>query len=40
LAERALGVGVAYVDTDGEGRWDIRLIDSNADGKADIANDQ
>ena len=29
----------AYVDTDGDGRWDIRLTDSNDDGRADIAND-
>ena len=30
---------VAYVDTDGDGRWDIKLTDSNDDGKADAAND-
>jgi hypothetical protein len=39
LADRALGDGVAYADTDGDGRWNIRLTDSNDDGKADIAND-
>ena len=29
----------AYVDTDGDGRWDIKLTDRNNDGKADAAND-
>ena len=39
LADRALGGQVAYVDTDGDGRWDIKLTDSNDDGRADVAND-
>jgi hypothetical protein len=39
LADRALGDGVAYVDTDSDGRWDIKLTDSNDDGRADLAND-
>jgi hypothetical protein len=30
---------VAYVDTDGDGRWDIKLTDSNDDSKADVVND-
>src|SRR5262249_20150159 len=35
LADRALGDGVGYVDTDGDGTWDITLTDSNGDGRAD-----
>ncbi len=35
----AVGDGVAHVDTDGDGRWDIRLTDSNGDGRADVVND-
>ena len=26
-------------DIDGDGRWDVKLTDSNNDGKADAAND-
>ncbi len=39
LADRAVGAQVAYVDTDGDGRWDIKLTDSNDDSKADVVND-
>jgi hypothetical protein len=39
LADRALAGGQAYVDTDADGRWDIRLTDSDGDGRADAAND-
>jgi hypothetical protein len=28
---------VAYVDTDADGRWDIKLTDNDGDGKADSA---
>ena len=39
LADRALSGGSAtgYVDTDGDGRWDVVLSDSDGDGKADAA---
>jgi len=39
LADRALvGDGrTGYVDTDGDGRWDITLQDSDGDGRADVA---
>lgn len=37
LADRAFGTGHAWVDTDGDGRWDIRLADADADGRADTA---
>ena len=33
LADRALSGEQAYVDTDGDGRWDIRLTDSDGDGR-------
>lgn len=39
LADRALsadGTG-GFVDTDGDGRWDLRLVDSDGDGAADAA---
>jgi hypothetical protein len=39
LADRAFGDGVAYVDTDGDGQWDVKLVDSDSDGKADAASD-
>jgi len=39
LADRALAGGQAYVDTDADGRWDIRLTDIDGDGRADAAND-
>ncbi len=29
----------AYVDTDGDGQWDVKLSDSDADGKADGADE-
>lgn len=39
LADRAVtGDGRAgYVDTDGDGRWDVTLVDSDGDGSADGA---
>jgi hypothetical protein len=37
LADRAISGDTGYVDTDGDGRWDVRLQDSNADGLADAA---
>ena len=39
LFDRGFGDGVAYVDIDGDGRWDLKLTDSNDDGRADTAND-
>lgn len=38
-ADRAVsGDGaIGYVDTDGDGRWDVRLADSDGDGAADEA---
>ena len=39
LADRALAGEQAYVDTDGDGRWDVRLTDSDGDGRADAANE-
>lgn len=40
LADRAVSAdGMSgYVDTDGDGRWDIRLVDSDGDGAADAAS--
>lgn len=37
LADRAFGAGRAWVDTDGDGRWDVRLTDGDGDGGADSA---
>lgn len=37
LADRALAGDTGYVDTDGDGRWDLRLLDSDGDGAADGA---
>lgn len=37
LADRAIAGDAGYVDTDGDGRWDVRLQDSDADGLADAA---
>ena len=41
LADRALGTDgsstTGYVDTDGDGRWDVRLVDTDGDGSADGA---
>jgi len=37
LADRAFGIGQAWVDTDGDGRWDVRLTDGDGDGAADSA---
>lgn len=37
LADRAFGAGAAWVDTDGDGRWDLRLVDADGDGRADTA---
>jgi hypothetical protein len=39
LADRALAGELAYVDTDGDGRWDVKLADTNADGAADAATE-
>ena len=27
-----------YVDTDGDGRWDVKLTDTDGDGAADAAS--
>lgn len=41
LADRALSIGepssIGYVDTDGDGRWDVTLADTDGDGAADGA---
>ncbi len=41
LADRALRTGgtsiTGYVDTDGDGRWDVKLVDTDGDGAADGA---
>ncbi|MCI4674030.1 pullulanase [Candidatus Mycolicibacterium alkanivorans] len=42
VADRALRTtdgtaGVGWVDTDGDGRWDVKLIDTDGDGSADDA---
>jgi hypothetical protein len=37
LADRALSGDSGYVDTDGDGLWDLRLMDSDGDGTADAA---
>jgi hypothetical protein len=41
LADRALSdgepSGIGYVDTDGDGRWDVTLADTDGDGAADGA---
>jgi hypothetical protein len=41
LADRAVSVGeggvTGYVDTDGDGRWDVKLADTDGDGAADTA---
>ncbi len=37
LADRAFGTAEAWVDTDGDGRWDLRLSDGDGDGAADSA---
>ncbi|MBU3748868.1 MAG: pullulanase [Mycobacterium sp.] len=39
LADRALSYdhSSGYVDTDGDGRWDLHLVDSDGDGSADGA---
>lgn len=39
LADRAIGEGVGFADTDGDGRWDVRLVDPDGDGAADGAAD-
>lgn len=37
LADRALSGAAGYVDTDGDGRWDLMLTDADGDGLADGA---
>lgn len=37
LADRAVAGRTGYVDTDGDGRWDLRLSDTDGDGAADAA---
>lgn len=37
LADRAVSGDVGYVDTDGDGRWDLTLTDTDGDGAADGA---
>ena len=37
LADRAFSGDAGYVDTDADGRWDVRLRDSDGDGSADAA---
>lgn len=36
-ADRALSGAAGFVDTDGDGRWDLTLIDADGDGLADSA---
>jgi hypothetical protein len=42
LADRAITSGengvTGYVDTDGDGRWDVKLTDTDGDGAADAAS--
>src|SRR6202008_24506 len=42
LADRAITSGengvTGYVDTDGDGRWDVTLTDTDGDGAADAAS--
>jgi hypothetical protein len=42
VADRVLcaeqGGVTGYVDTDGDGRWDVRLSDTDGDGSADGAS--
>ncbi len=42
LADRAIAAGedgvTGYVDTDGDGRWDVKLADTDGDGAADAAS--
>lgn len=44
LADRALHTGpdsgpdTGYVDTDGDGRWDLKLVDADGDGASDDAS--
>ena len=37
VADRAFTGNSAYVDTDGDGDWDVRLADRDGDGTADSA---
>jgi hypothetical protein len=34
-----MGGETAYVDTDADGLWDVKLADSDGDGKADAASE-
>jgi len=42
VADRVLCAGdngvTGYVDTDGDGKWNVRLTDTNGDGLADGAS--
>ena len=38
-ADDALSGQLAYVDTDGDGRWDLKLGDTDGDGAADEAHE-
>jgi len=38
VADQAFGAGRAFVDTDGDGRWDVTLRDGDGDGRADGAD--
>ena len=35
LADQAFGAGAAWVDSDGDGRWDLYFEDPDGDGRAD-----
>jgi hypothetical protein len=37
IGNGAGGYAAAYVDTDGDGRWDLKLTDADGDGAADGA---
>ncbi len=40
IARSRSGAGgvTGYVDTDGDGRWDVKLTDTDGDGAADAAS--
>ena len=39
LADRVVSGDEAYVDTDADGRWDVKLSDNDGDGRADGADE-